>query len=137
MQNSLRLSKRWVRASQAIGMGKEIAKFLNPQIIVNGWKVGHVTEGPTGVFRFVENRHVIYENFAIGRFQKRGNGFDGGGFSSPVRTDESVDSTFFDRKGQVVDGDEFAVVNLEILDADHESSRDFKININRGQLFLA
>ena len=101
-------------------MGKKVAEFIDPKIIVNGREIRHVTQYFSGFLRFVQDGDVPEFDFAVGWFQQGGQGLDRGGLSRSVRSDQTVDQTFPNLERQTIDGDEIAIVNFEVFDGNHE-----------------
>ena len=127
---------------ETVGMGKEIAKFLDRQIIVDRWEVRHVSDDPAGFLGLVKDGNSIDEDFSVGWLDEGGNCLDGGGFAGAVGSDQSVHRAFPHLEAQGVHGNVVTVVNLQILAFNHGEGAVSGVihsarNPSKGQLFLA
>src|ERR1043166_1156083 len=67
---------------------------------------------------FSRSLSAVDADLAVGRFEHRGQRFQGRGFPRPVRTDKAVDGSCGNFERQIADGDGFFVVHSKIFDLD-------------------
>ena len=70
-----------------VGVGEKIAKFLNPEVIINRWKVRHVAKHAPGFLRLMQDGGISKLDLAVGGLDQGGHRFNGRGFTGPVGSD--------------------------------------------------
>ena len=70
-----------------VGVCEKIAKFLDPQVIINGREVRHVAKHAPGFLWLMKDGGISQLDLAVSGFDQGGNCFDCGGFSGPIGSD--------------------------------------------------